>query len=600
VVVSENIPASLKALDQWIIWRNETRDGEPTKLPYSTDGPMAKSNDRSTWAPFSAALGVFQKGGYSGVGFVFSPEDEFCGIDLDGCRDPKTGEWSQWARDIVTAFSTYCELSPSESGVKLFVRGKCPLASGKNVKLEGVESRGGKAAGIEVYDKLRYFAVTGRRIRGMPPEPQGRQALLDEYCAKWFPAQAAPAVTDFTGDAAVADRARKYIAKIPPSVSGQGGHNQAWKAACALVLHFGLNPNEAYPLLAEWNFGCQPPWSERELLHKLADADRQPGERGQLRNVQTQRWNAVRVADPKPPARPPQSVTLESSAQDYLDALKAGKQTLISTGMADVDYAIGGGIERGEFVVIAARPSHGKSAVGLQAAYSMAAEHNPVLIVSEEMGRLALGKRAIQFASDIPQEHWSHRSDVVKSHLAEHFEGREPIYIVESCGTCDRAVAAIRQHVEQHGVSCVVVDYGQLLGSKGGNRYEQVTHTSVALRQAASEFKIVLLVLCQLSRAIESRDKFWPKMSDLRESGQIEQDADVVMFLVWPHRIDSKKDPHEFLVYVGKNRNRPINAATVTCRFEPSRQMVLMEKATSAEHSWTNSGGFDVDEQRRI
>src|SRR5690606_16659701 len=152
-------------------------------------------------------------------------------------------------------------------------------------------------------------------------------------------------------------------------------------------------------------------------------------------------------------------------------------------------------------------------------------------------------------------------------------------YIAESCGTCEAAIEQIERAVENHQVECVVVDYAQLLRSPGKNRYEQVTNTSIALRQVATKHKIVLVVLCQLNRAIESRNKFVPMNSDLKETGQLEQDADVIIFLVWPHRIDSKNPPHEYKFYVGKNRNRAINQTSVVCRFEPSRQRVLMPRA---------------------
>jgi P4 family phage/plasmid primase-like protien len=77
-------------------------------------------------------------------------------------------------------------------------------------------------------------------------------------------------------------RARLYLDKVPPAVSGQGGHNQTFKAACVLVRDFTLSPEEAMPLLKEWNERCQPRWSEKELWHKLQDAEKQPGERGRL------------------------------------------------------------------------------------------------------------------------------------------------------------------------------------------------------------------------------------------------------------------------------------------------------------------------------
>jgi replicative DNA helicase len=81
-----------------------------------------------------------------------------------------------------------------------------------------------------------------------------------------------------------------------------------------------------------------------------------------------------------------------------------------------------------------------------------------------------------------------------------------------------------------------------------------------------------MLCVAQLNRAIESRQKFIPKMSDVKESGAFEQDADVILFCVWPHRVDAKKDPNEYNIYIAKNRNRAINKPAVRCQFNPSRQ----------------------------
>lgn len=82
----------------------------------------------------------------------------------------------------------------------------------------------------------------------------------------------------------VTSRARKYIAKMPPAISGQGGHKQTFCVACRLVLGFGLSPAAALPLLQEYNQRCDPAWTDAELEHKLTDADKQPGERGYLLN----------------------------------------------------------------------------------------------------------------------------------------------------------------------------------------------------------------------------------------------------------------------------------------------------------------------------
>ena len=78
------------------------------------------------------------------------------------------------------------------------------------------------------------------------------------------------------------ERARKYVGKMDPAVSGQRGHDQTYYVACKLVLGFGLTVDEAFPVIAEWNAGCQPPWSEADLRRKLTEADKLPDERGTL------------------------------------------------------------------------------------------------------------------------------------------------------------------------------------------------------------------------------------------------------------------------------------------------------------------------------
>ena len=96
----------------------------------------------------------------------------------------------------------------------------------------------------------------------------------------------------------VVDRAAAYLAKIPPAVSGESGHDTTFHAACVLVRDFDLSIEDALPILAEWNDRCSPPWSDRELLHKLSDADKAPGERG--RALQSDRWEP----DPIRPREP--------------------------------------------------------------------------------------------------------------------------------------------------------------------------------------------------------------------------------------------------------------------------------------------------------
>lgn len=589
----ENIPAVLKDREQWVLWKMVERGGKLTKVPFSVDGSPAKANDPTTWSPYLTTVRACDTKIHAGIGYEFSADDPFVGIDLDSCRDLETGEIADWAQEIIQSLNSYAEISPSQTGVKIFIRGELK-AGGVKVTVDAPRLNEEKDPGIEIYDRGRYFAVTGWRIDG-PADPMQRQEQLDALIAKHKPKPAVPVRGDFNSTGAVVERARKYLATMPPAVSGSRGHDVTFRTACVLVQGFLLDRGDALGLLAEWNQGCQPPWSERELDHKIDSAMKAQGERGYLRDVPQQRWASVRVPEYKaPPEKPqPRIITLDGAAARYLETIRSGQETLIETGLPDLDYAIGGGVEPGEMVILAARPSHGKSAVALQAIHHWTQSGIPTLLISEEMSELALGKRTLQFASDIPQEHWRTSMDNMERDLTAYSSERAKCYIAESCRTAAVAAEQIEKAVQEYGVRCVVVDYAGLLQSEGKSRYEQMTNTSVAMRQAASTNKVVLLLQCQLSREIEKRPTFMPLSSDLRDTGQLEQDADVIIFCCWPHRIDSKVPPNQYQFFITKNRNRAINSNHVTCKFDPSRQMFSHDRPDSYVYQESDDGDWD-------
>lgn len=589
----ENIPAALADRPQWILWRIEDRNGEPTKVPYSVLGPKASSTDPATWSTLDDARLSYENGGWAGVGYVFSSHDPFIGIDLDGCRDPETGAVDEWAREVVLKLSTYAEISPSETGLKCFCIGMNPCGTGKNVKHPEFPSRGGKAAGVEIYDQGRYFAVTGARVKG-PKEPQGNQEAINWFCKKLIP-QRVEQKADFHGEDSVLERARKYLVTLPPAISGQAGHNATFHAACVLVLGFGLSKNTAMVLMREYNQTCQPPWSEKDLEHKVDSAAKQPGERNYLRSVPIEKHSSISVPTyHAPPPKPqPKITTVQIASVDYLLRLEQYGTGLISTGFSELDEALAGGVEPGELIVIGARPSHGKSAFALQMVHAWTEMQMPVLIVSEEMAPLAIGKRTVQFASGVHEEKWIYESSKVMDDMAQFYANRATAYIAESCRTVANVVEQIERMVEENGIRAVVIDYAQLLAGRGRDRYEQITNVSIALREVTNKHRLVTVALCQLNREIEKRKEFRPQPSDVKETGQFEQDCDVLMFLVWPHRINSKNDPHSYQIFVYKNRNRAINTPAIECRFEPSRQRIV--PLTTADYAQKAKGADGYD-----
>jgi putative DNA primase/helicase len=167
------IPAELRALAQWVVWRYEHRDAKPTKVPCCPAmGARASSTDPTTWTTFEEAVEAWRQGGYVGVGFVFGKTNPYCGIDLDDCVDG-AGEVSADAAQIVHRLNTYTEISPSGRGVKLFLRGKLP-------------ARGRRKGKVEMYDCGRFFTVTGRHLAGTPTTVEERQAELDALHAEMF------------------------------------------------------------------------------------------------------------------------------------------------------------------------------------------------------------------------------------------------------------------------------------------------------------------------------------------------------------------------------------------------------------------------------
>ena len=162
----EAIPETLRERDQWVCWREEERDGKPTKIPVTPGGGgFASSTEAQTWASFEAALQYTETEHADGVGLVFTDDDPIVGVDLDDCRDPETDDVDDAALDIIARFDSYTEISPSGTGYHVLIRGELP--DGRN--------RRGR---IELYDTARFFTVTGDHVERTPTRVARRQDAL--------------------------------------------------------------------------------------------------------------------------------------------------------------------------------------------------------------------------------------------------------------------------------------------------------------------------------------------------------------------------------------------------------------------------------------
>lgn len=281
--------------------------------------------------------------------------------------------------------------------------------------------------------------------------------------------------------------------------------------------------------------------------------------------------------------RPPITFqTLDNITMEYFDIIERGGDRTLETGIQSLDYATGG-IGFGEVCIIGGRPSHGKTLLALQIVdYFSQCGYSP-LVFSEEMGDIQLAKRRIQMLCEAEQEHWLAILDKLREEYWTQAKLRSPVYIAPKCGSVEKVAEVIEEAATKHELNIMVIDYAQLLRGKGNTRYEQVTDISQRIRELTSKHNLLTLLLCQLNRANE-RANDAPQSTDLRDSGQLEQDADQILLVDWRARRDGdwKGDRYDYFVYVKKNRNRMIKENEVKLRIDPERQ-----RLTEVPHEWT-------------
>jgi len=283
----KHVPNELKQLRQWVCWRYDSRGGDkPTKVPTTIGGYDASSTNPRDWYSFEEV--VVHAHEFDGIGFVFSKDDPYCGIDLDDCLED--GKAKHWAAPIAAKFAaTYGEISPSGNGVKYICKATNPLSRGRKVTC-------GDGA-IELYERGRFFTVTGNVVGGSAVEDL--QAEVDWLAAEYMPEEKPTGNLEnvmrpriYVGEDEKLRRASAYLSEVDPAVSGEGGHDTTYRAACSLVVGFDLSPDDAFGLLwNEYNPRCQPPWTEKELWHKVRSAEKADGERGKL----LEDWKATGV-----------------------------------------------------------------------------------------------------------------------------------------------------------------------------------------------------------------------------------------------------------------------------------------------------------------
>ena len=272
------------------------------------------------------------------------------------------------------------------------------------------------------------------------------------------------------------------------------------------------------------------------------------------------------------------------------------KLTGLGTGFSDLDEKTAG-LQKGDLIIIAARPSMGKTALAMNLAENVAIrEREPVAIFSMEMPAKQLANRLLASlgrvdtkrlrTGDLSEDDWPRITSAVTL-LSE-----APIYIDDTPALSPLELRArVRRLKRQHGLGLIIVDYLQLMQASGknDNRTAEISEISRTLKSLAKEMEVPVVALSQLNRSLEQRPDKRPKMADLRESGAIEQDADLILFIYRDEVYNEDSDAAGTAeIIIAKQRNGPIG----TLRLAFIGQYTRFEDLAFSDYG---AGDFEVD-----
>ncbi|GGH17102.1 replicative DNA helicase [Paenibacillus segetis] len=354
----------------------------------------------------------------------------------------------------------------------------------------------------------------------------------------------------------------------------------------------------------------QSKWMVREYIRSSMASIQAAGAGEDIqRLVATAQQTATTLADrvaPKQDFKRIKDVVVEviETTETKSEAFKTGKVTGLRTGFTDLD-GITAGLQKSDLIIVAARPSVGKTAFALNIAQNVATlSPDPVAIFSLEMSAPQLVTRMVSAegnleasrlrVGDMGEDDWT------KMASAAGVLGASNIMIDDSPGiTVHDIRSKCRRLKKQEGLGLVVIDYLQLIASAGRgrgseNRQQEVSEISRTLKHLARELDVPVIALSQLSRGVEQRQDKRPMMSDLRESGSIEQDADIVAFLYRDDYYDKETEKKNIIeIIIAKQRNGPVG--TVELVF-----LKQFNKFTNYERAHIDSGPQQPSQQKKV
>ncbi|ECP2388589.1 AAA family ATPase [Salmonella enterica] len=273
-------------------------------------------------------------------------------------------------------------------------------------------------------------------------------------------------------------------------------------------------------------------------------------------------------------------------AADYINALDArynGEKNYIPSGFKTLDKRMPGWLHEGHLIIVAGRPAMGKSAFAQQVAEAVAAQQRTAILFTLEMSGYEITERALARRSGVPiptlktaasmvDDDWSKISNALAQFSPLPLLVDDASFDVTALVSKTKSAAVGLAQAGLPPLGCVVVDYLQLVGAKAANRTLEVGQVTSSLKRLAKELAVPVVALSQLNRAVESRSDKRPTLSDLRESGQIEQDADLVLFLYRDEYYD-EHSPDKGIAEVIAAKNRHGTTGTTRLAFVSERVM---------------------------
>lgn len=309
-------------------------------------------------------------------------------------------------------------------------------------------------------------------------------------------------------------------------------------------------------------------------IHQMAN-DTERAVDAMVEQVQAELHEATAVRRSSDPVE--FSVVLDAALERAMDI--TGDRRGISTGLGALDDAIGG-LKPGQLVIIGGRPGAGKSVLACDIARAAAIWHGvPTLLFSLEMTRAEVGARILSAMCEVDLSHLLHgtlRADQRQHVQSRVLELRSSPLTVDDAPSLDLLTirSTARRQRQRRGLGLVIVDYLQLIATttRRENRVQEVAEFSSGLKALARELEVPVVAAAQLNRASEIRSDKRPQLSDLRESGQIEADADVVILLHRPDQNDRRSERSGLVdLILAKNRHGPQDVVTAVAQLEYAR-----------------------------